>query len=700
MASLALLFSTHVPVPTQLPAEPPRRTPYDQAVLDHDGASGQPFPLEADHPDPFGGQPPRDAALTSLLGYRGLAFTPVRRPAGLAFLASSPKPDAFDLGAARKDELGRLHDVVHAYGGDGLALWTCGQAVHAWAARSPAPGARPGVLHLHLPVDAALPGARPPESVDGLCAWLEGSPLAPDARALREALAAPVLPVPAFFAAFGVAGANEPQVPDPLAAWEAFAQAADALLRGEAPPPAARKVVNALVADTGSQLPAKPAARRGATAMRVAAAHAALREVLGEPVHPRVAACAAAAALFDAVTSGPAAGGLLHAASKRADVGLAIGRLLTHFPVAVRRDPLFLALAAHEAEVWNGHFFAGALAALAERMVDAGFSVVVYPAAREAEFRSAHGLRADASAARDGWAGEAAIGGEGLQEAITRWFERAKADGTALQCAPDGTCRVQRFSAGVLVEQVEATDPALVQAARRLDPRAALLAAGFPDVLAPGELARKEAESLEPAAASSLPATSWPPEPGVPDPRWVPPRVLLQARNLYATADLSRLSWYRDQGQRMARELAALYPGQLDGAEPLTPQQALALHDAALRALGFEALGDLLASQYFACALRAYAQGEARAMATVFLLPGRPALGCEIRSRFADGCEAVTTSMTVPWPGRASESRKTGPADLSRLWQAHGQHLAEVGAGRELCAAPATLEEFARRLEP
>src|SRR5690606_165775 len=174
-------------------AEPPRPTPYDQAVLDHDGASGQPFPAEADYPDPFGSQPPRDAALTSLLGYRGAGFKPVRHATGQAFLASAPRPDAFELGASPKDELGRLHDVVHAYGGDGVALWTWGQAMHVWAARSPAPGTRPGVLQLALRIDASSLDGRPAHAAERLQAWLDGSPLAPDPQAFRTALAAPRL---------------------------------------------------------------------------------------------------------------------------------------------------------------------------------------------------------------------------------------------------------------------------------------------------------------------------------------------------------------------------------------------------------------------------------------------------------------------------------------------------------------------------
>lgn len=701
MPNLAILLATHLAVPQQLPAEPPRRTPYDQAVLDHDGASGRPFPIEADHPDPFGGQPPRDAALTPLLGYRGVAFKPVRRSAGLAFLAKAPKPDAFELGASRKDELGRLHDVVHAYGGDGVALWTWGQALHVWAARSPAPGARPGVLQLGLRIDASLPGGRPPDAAESLCAWLAGSPLAPDARALHAALATPVLSAPAFFAAFGVAGAEDLQQPDAAAVWDAFAGAADALLRGEAPAPAARKAVNALVDDSASRLPAKPAARRGATAMRVAAACRALHDVLGAPAHERVAACTAAAHMLDAITGGAAADGLLHAASHRPMVELALGRLLVHFPLAVRRDPLFLALAGHEAEVWNGHLFAAALAELAERAATAGFSMAVVEAAAEEGLRAAHGLRADRSAAHAGWAGEAAIGSEEVSEALARWFVRAKGTGSLLDCAPDGACRVRRFAAGKVVEQAALANPALAQAARQLDPRGACLAAGFADVLAPGEVEAQASEARAAAPAlPALPESAWPREPGVPDPRWAPPQVLLQAQHIYATADLSRLSWYRDQGLRMAGEFAALYPGKVDVAKPITPQEALALHDVSLGALGFAPLGDLLASHYFACAVRAFAQADAGTMAMVFVLPGRPAIGCELRSRFADGGEVVTSSMAIPWPTRPGASRRTGPAALPSLWQAHAQHVEELRGARALQEAPATLADFARWLEP
>lgn len=812
MPNLAILLATHVPVPRQLPAEPPRRTPWDQAVLDHEAAPGQPFPSEADHPDPLAQQPPRDASLASLFGYRGIAFQPVARPRGLAFLASLPKPDAFNLGASRRDELGRLHDVLHAYGGDGVALWTWGQSVQLWAARSASPGARPCVLQLAIRA-AAGPAGRPAATADGVVRWLEGSALAPDAQALRSALAAPTLSVPALFAAFGVPGAGELQAPDAAPAWNAFVRAADALLRGAAPDADARKTVNALIASPGHQLPSRAAARRGATAARVAAAHAALRDALGEPAQPRLAACAAAAGLHDAITSGPAAAGLLQATSKRAAVELALGRLLSHHPLAVRRDPLFLALAAQEAETWNGHFFAGGLAELAERAATSGFTVALYPAAREQEFRAAHGLRADAAAAREGWAGEAAIGpAEGAREAMARWFARAEADGAVLHCEPDGTCNVQRFAAGRPTEPAPLHGADLVQAARALDPRGAVLAAGFPDVLAPGPVAAQQRDGtpggapvvpraelarlldVDAAAAVAspldfawpredarmallvrLPAadepglaaiaqdlrTAWMPgfaprleegrvlwlhtgahrgdaaqlarllgdlpvdtriaiahgdsvsllriaeRPPVQRPRgaagdflWVPPRVLLHAQNVYATADASRLSWYRAQGLEVARELAALYPGCLDAATPATPQQALDVLEMSLRDLGFVSLGDLLASQFHGCALRACVHRDAEATATLFLLPARAMLGCELRTRLGDGTDVVTSSLAIPWPRRAGTSLRAGPAALPQLWEAHVQHVAEARGERQPQAAPRTLAEFAATLEP
>lgn len=53
------------------------------------------------------------------------------------------------------------------------------------------------------------------------------------------------------------------------------------------------------------------------------------------------------------------------------------------------------------------------------------------------------------------------------------------------------------------------------------------------------------------------------------------------------------------------------------------------------------------------------------------------------------------SSMYIPWA--AGEG---GPAALPPLWQAHGQHLVQARGHREIRAAPATLGEFARWLEP
>ncbi|HVE54687.1 MAG TPA: hypothetical protein VNB23_15000, partial [Ramlibacter sp.] len=482
MATAAFLLAPQVAIPQQLPGEPPRRTPYDQAVLDHDASSGQPFPDEADHPDPFGQQPPRDAALVSLLGYRGLRFKPVRRHAGPAFVATATRPETFNLGESRKDELGRTHDLVHAYGGDGVALWTWGHAVHVWTARSAEPGARPVVLQWSLRVDAASPAGRPGGAAEHIGAWLQGSPLAPDAAALRLALQANPLDVPGFFAAFGIPGVEALAPVDPAPVWDAFTRVADSLLAGEPADTAARKTVNAAIPDATHHLPAKPAARLGATARRVAAAFAALREEVGPPAPARLAACAAAASLFDRITSGPAGDTLLVTSARQPALAMAFGRLLGHYPVTLRRDPLFLALAAHEAEAWNGHLYAAAFAELAERAPAAGFTAALFPDVREQAFRKAHGLQSERSAAHGGWAGEVAIdAGEGAAATFARWFAKAGADGIVWRGAADGSCEVQRFAAGAATPQE--VSMRVADAVRALDPRGALVAAGFSDVL-------------------------------------------------------------------------------------------------------------------------------------------------------------------------------------------------------------------------
>lgn len=702
MSHAAFLLAPAVPVPGRLPDEPRRVTPYDQAVHDWNPATGGPSPEESDHPDPFGHQPPRDASLQRLLAYRGLKFKPVRRSGSMAFLGMSAKAKEFNLGESRGDELGRLRAIAHAYGGDHAALWTFGDALHLWVARSAAPGALPRVWQL------ALHGAAPADTGARIARWLQGSAIAPDLAALQRALAAPRPAASAFFAAFGIPGVEDTEAPDAHATWSAFEQVADALLRGALPDATDRKAVNALLDDSASHLPAKAPAKRASLVPRIAGAFVALREVLGAPATPRLAACARAAQLYDAITSGPAGDGLLHTRDKPLSVALALARLLVHYPAELRRDPLFLALASHEAQVWNGHAFVAPLATMAADPGAPGFTAAVVPAALEEDFRAAHDTRSDSSAAVGGWAGEAAIATDDRHVAtFSNWFAKKRADGAIVHGPADGNCRVLRFAAGQVSQDAPSADPKLVRAARALDPRAAFLAAGFPDVLAPGELAqppRTEPEVDESAGTPAVVVT----EPGdaeapLPPPvaDWLPPRIVLEtATNLYATADLARLSWYRDTGERMARQLAARYPGRVDAAASVAAKDAVALLDEAVRAAGFTHAGDLLSGNAPGCALRGYVNAGARSRALLVAMPGRPLLECEFRTRLDDGTEVLTSSIELPLPTRAGASVRRLPLAVPDLWAAHRQHVEEVRGGRTSEPAPDSLEAFAQSLEP
>lgn len=699
MSHAAFLLAPAVPVPERLPDEPRRVTPYDQAVHDWDPATDAPSPEESDHPDPFGHQPPRDASLQRLLNYRGLKFRPVRRPGALAFLGTSAKAKEFTLGESRGDELGRLRAIAHAYGGDHVALWTFGEALHLWVARSAAPGARPRVWQL------AVHGAAPADTAARIVRWLQDSAIAPDVAALQRAFAAPRPGAAAFFAAFGLAGVKDTEAPDARATWSAFEEVADALLRGAVADAAARKAVNALIDDSGSHLPGKAPAKRSSLAPRVAAACGALREVLGAPATARLAACARAAELYDAITSGPAGDRLLQTRDKPLAIALALGRLLAHYPVELRRDPLFLALASHEAQVWNGHGFVAPLAAMAADPEAPGFTAAIVPAALEDDFRAAHDTRADASAATGGWAGEAAIAIDDRHVAtFIQWFAKKHADGAIVHGRADGSCRVLRFAAGQVTEDAASTEPALVQAARALDPRAAIVAAGFPDVLAPGEFAEAPHAQPHGDASANTPAlvVTEPDDAEAPPPvqGWIPPRVVLEtAANLYATADLARLSWYRDTGERMAQQLATRYPGRVDPTASITTRDAVALLDEAVRAAGFTPVGDILSGNAPGCALRGYVHADARTRALLVAMPGRPLLECEFRTRLSDGTEVLTSSIELPLPTRAGASVRRLALAVPALWAAHQQHLEEVGGDRAPEPVPGSLEAFAQSLE-
>lgn len=820
MSNVAFLFAPLVSIPRQLPSEPHRITPYEQAIDDwHEAGGDGEFPDEANHPDPFAHQPPRDAALDGPLHYRGATFRPVSRAEGLAFLAHSAKADAFPLGGFAGDELRKLRHIAHAYGGDCVALWTFAGAVHLWSARSPAPGAPPRVLELSVRLDAPADVGRPPGTADRIERWFVGSALAPDVAALRRELDAASVSVPGWFRAFGVPGARSPEPVDAVGVWDAFERAAEALLRGSAPDAAARRQVNAMINDADERLPAKPAAKRGATARRVANCFAALREALGDPTSPRLAACASAAALYDRITSGPAGDRLLQTSRKPLAVALALGRLLVHYPVAVRRDPIFLALAAREAEVWNGHAFVGPLCELAERADAPGFTAVVFPATLEARFHAAHGVRTEESAAVDGWAGEAAIdlGESGdLTAAFAHWLEAEGADGTVARCDARGDVRILRFAGGRQTSSAAADTTELSRAGSTLDPRVAVLALELPDVLAPGALAeearsvgadgggddRRELLAARLASGEAVPVATlldhpWPsgdrqvallvrlatrdasyaaslerdlrqiqetgPHPAVAragaelcvhasttmpllrpfarvlgdlpagsrlvvadgedmvllevepahaatgstepsraaDPDWVPPQVVLTAEErVYATADFSRLAWARNDGLLAARQLAGRYPDRVDATAPLTVAAAIALHDDELRAIGFERLGDLLATHLHGAALRAYRHRDGGTAALLLVAPMSQMVECEIQTVLVDGTEVTTSSIMRGGPPRPGASVRREPVGATALLGLHERHLAEVRDGRELRPAPATLADFARLLEP
>lgn len=472
-------------------------------------AAGRPSPAPDITPADFERSTgePSGMGVDSLVDYRGGYKTvPASKlPAGAAaaWLGNKAALDAFGPWSGRGDHELRvmLCEITRVHGGESLALWTYGHAVHAWHARTPEIGAPPTVTVASHRIDGRL--GRAPSRLHVLRDAMREGALAPDWRALESLLAGERVSVRAWFQAFGIPGAEELVPTDHEAIWERFERVAAALLA--ATPADARdvKTLNEIIAplDDAARLKARPLAKRGGRQARaIADAATVLAEAVGESGTERWRARRRAAGSYWDIADGPAGERLVTLGERarkrgrhtRAGQAADLGRLLVHYPEALARDAIFLALAAKEAEAANGHGFVVPLLVLSENAATAGFSLAVHPAAAGADFRATFGL-----APRTGPAGESEAHvfvdlpevTDGLPAALADWYARTKSDGVVLRAEPDGSWATTFWSAGEVVAPAEAPpDPvALAEAATALAPRRALAGLGLPDLLAPGE---------------------------------------------------------------------------------------------------------------------------------------------------------------------------------------------------------------------
>ena len=130
-------------------------------------------------------------SLAELTGYSGgfvaIPAAKLKRGGRHAFLKNEGDPNAFALGEGESVERELLLEVARGHGGDHVAVWTFGHALHALVARSPEPGARP-VVHGPFSVRTRVANGttRNGGFVEAMATALAGSAFTPDFDALQR----------------------------------------------------------------------------------------------------------------------------------------------------------------------------------------------------------------------------------------------------------------------------------------------------------------------------------------------------------------------------------------------------------------------------------------------------------------------------------------------------------------------------------
>ncbi len=445
--------------------------------------------------------------LANLTGYSGgfttLAAAKLKRGGVHGLLKSEGDLNAFTLGETSSTQRELFLEVARGHGGDHLAVWTFGHALHVLVARSPKPGARP-VLHGPFSVRARVPAGskRPGGFVEALESALSGSSLQPDFAALRQEMAKAELSVSKCFDALGLPGARDFASPDTAARWADMEAVGRALLTAQPVDKKQLKNVQEILKPLGdTKLPSSGKLGKGVIGRAVGEVLLELRGALGIPASGpwanrfRAAACywdICDGGALDRLTAGEDRGGI--------GTGAAVARLLAHFPEELARDPLFLALLALECEAANGHAYVEGLCVLAEHTTTAGSVLVVAPAAQRAAMRKAFGISAENPDAGPGgsWCGEALIAGTtiakgDMAETARSWMTKAKATGAVAELLADGSTKIEWYKDGATAKKASdaglgpVDEAALRKAAKGFLPRAGFVALGGGDVLAPGE---------------------------------------------------------------------------------------------------------------------------------------------------------------------------------------------------------------------
>ncbi len=446
-------------------------------------AAGKPDIVEGNGPAEFEAWTGKASklGLGTLSGYRGLDWGKATRGKhGLVHQAG--KPHAFELSAIADVEPAMLAEFARAYGGESLGMWTYGRSLQLVLHRN-------GQRHVfRIRTKRASDKERAPALLARLRAAFEGAGIEPDWKVIEQQLKAPEISLVAWYQAFGLPGAMELTPAEGPALWQALERAGSALLGGAAPAAADAKALNKHLP---TRLPAKPG--KG-MARKVAGAIHELAEILGWQSAPDTwKARREAAARYWTIVDGAGLDRLTTGTDKKG-IGTAasLGRLLPYYPPKLFRDPLFLAMAALEAEAANGHAFVAALEGLAENAADAGMTSVLVPDTLAEKFRKDFGIDGGKIDSADGMTMEVFVDhGPMLKadvaEVARAWLARQKIESGVIRIAADG--KAEALPGGVKQPPVEA-------AGKALDPHALAAALGFPTLLAPVQ----DAPSTSPAS--------------------------------------------------------------------------------------------------------------------------------------------------------------------------------------------------------
>lgn len=431
------------------------------------------------------------------------------RGGAIALWSNKGNLNTFDLGdSPHSDEIYLLLNICKAFPGEYLGLWSFGHALTMLHLQATTIGHRPAVKEMSLRLAQLNGVGRRAERLSQLQAWFTDSVFEPDFVALQQQYEASEISVQAWFAAFGISEAKEIESNDSQTLWQDFEEVTTSLLRGEKAPTRQLRSLNKQIrlGDESTKLPTKPAKYTGDTARRVADAFYQLEELLDLPQSKVWQARLRASTFYWDISDCDDAWRRLTLAATYPDKkGIASSasdsRLAVHYPADLMRDSIFWALAGLETEGANGNptpYFC-----LAESVHQAGFSLIIFPVEKQADFRQYFGLvgrEGQTPLPEHAWTAELFIDitnillVDPLPE-LQAWFATSQSNGMLLRAEADGTWQIRQFKAGELLSEPAEAIPGgqikapatLTQAAKNLDPRAIFTAVGLPDLLEPGE---------------------------------------------------------------------------------------------------------------------------------------------------------------------------------------------------------------------